>query len=280
MSEQGSTARLATPGYWDGIDIHDPTPFDVERVPPEHLSAPEQAGAGIVLASCLDEVMSNDYMVSDLKTGSEFNPTESELSDGTVFVMDLESIAQFRYGRKFDRDWQEPAPDDPGFPDDPLIEIDAVAMWRSQQPHMPMHGHFGSVRAAFTEDKMTYVRALEWGVLITRCNEDRDRLVATWPLAAPTATGAGVQVPTSGPRECKLLRTAQRVPMKIGQAVPQADRHTPRYSVRSMKRLRSLKILRAATAVYEPQESETEASDEPGLTPGRLFAPEPIPSTA
>ncbi|MGH7194898.1 MAG: hypothetical protein ACREJM_15390 [Candidatus Saccharimonadales bacterium] len=279
MSAAEEQAKLATPEYWDGIDIGDPAPFDVPYVFPAHTTAAEQRGAGIVLASCLDEVMGSDYVEQDLKTGEEFDPTESELGDGTVLVIDQESLAMWTYPQGHDRQWPEPGP----VRDARHLGSDFVGLWRGRQPHSLGLPHFGSERVAFPDEYMTYTRLLHWAVLLTRRDEERKRLLATWALAAPAATPNGVSVPLSA--DSVIFRTAERLPMKVGQAVTMPDLVTPNYGVRHMERVRKLKIVHAATASYEPEEEPTRSGvfrrrPKAKAAEDEVFAPHPQPSTA
>lgn len=276
MVAPGDRARLASSEYWDGIDTDDPSHFDVPYVPAARVTAHEQKAAALVLASCLNEVISNDFVEQELRAGEEFDPTETELEDGTVLIIDSEHLFRWSYPPGSDHEWEEPNQ----ALDTPPISNDFVSMWRGRQPYnTSTDQHFGDERVAFPEDKMVYGRVLSWGVLLTRRDAQRDRFLATWALAAPHATPRGVAVPLSPDME--MFRTAERLPMKVGQAIPNPDTVAPTFGIRSVERVRKLKIVHAATASYEPAEERSRLFRRSKATNEQeAFAPEPEPSTA
>lgn len=275
MISPGEHDKLVSPEYWDGIDIGDPAPFAEPPRMPVHLTVKEHRAAGVVLASCLDDVMSNQHIERDLKVEETFDPTESELGDGTVLILDKEHLSMWTYPPGNERDWKEP---DPAWPDTPPIGSDYVGMWRGRQPYGMDDQHFGDERVVFAEDKIIYSRLLTWAVLLTRRNKNRDRFLATWAFAAPKAGPGGIDVPISD--DVDFMRTAKRLPLTVGQTVPDGDLHTPTFGIRAMERVKKIKIVHAATAEYEPEEEKSGALSSAKARLGKIFVPEPQHSAA
>ncbi|HYF96759.1 MAG TPA: hypothetical protein VD947_01835 [Patescibacteria group bacterium] len=242
--------KLISPEYWGGVDIKDASQFNREMPAPSYLSIQEQAAADLVLATCLGEVMHGNFAETPYWPDENFNPSEGELGDGTVIIVDSESLMRRSYAPGQDREWPE-RHEPTGTR---LGTTDFCDIWKSHQPVDSETPIFGEEQASFPAEKIMYDRALQWGVLVTQKSK---RLVSTCGFELPRVRSNRVFMPS---RRDKMLRRADAMPIPFQKTTTSPELHLDDSSIRGMNRVRGIHIVHAATADYDPKKGREKLS--------------------
>lgn len=229
--------ELISAGYWNGLDINDPEPFRIQPEP-VYLTPLEQHRASVDLAHCLDGVMIGNRDEAEIVNGGNINPTAEEMPDGTVLILDTESLSKYVFIPGHEPEWK-----DPGETGDPSIEDDFLDMWSRRQP-APEDADFGEELTVFGEEDIIYTRSLKWGVVLTREGGDEDgkRVVGIWRFASPRTSAAGVVVPVH--MDNFFGREAKSLPLSIGSTQTRADIRSFHFGIRTIERVNAVRTVK------------------------------------
>lgn len=227
--------ELISAGYWDGLDINATEPFRIQPEP-VYLSPLEQHRASIALAHCLDEVMIGNREEAEIVNGGSLDPSATEMPDGTVLILDTESLNKYAFVPGHEAQWKDP--EEMG---DPPIGDEYLDMWSRRQPAAE-DADFGEEVAVFGEEDIIYTRSLRWGVLLTRGDESGKRLVGTWGFASPRTSAAGVVAPVH--IDNVFGRGAEALPLTVGDTQVQADIRSFHFGIRTIERVNAVRAVK------------------------------------
>jgi hypothetical protein len=229
-----ATPELLTPERWDGIDINNPRDFYSERLP-VFASPGESQKAAIALAGCLEDVMLGSCETSEVELSEgSFEPSEEDMPDGTVLLLDTESLSKYIFEEGHEPDWKEPEKTE-----ESGLDSDFLDLWRRRQP-AAAEDDFGEETAIFKEEGILYVRAVKWGVILTSGGQ---RMLTTWELADPRTTGGGIGI-APGEADMAIGREAKVLPLPINRTVAQPDLQTFHFGIRCIEKVTDIKLVR------------------------------------
>lgn len=227
--------ELISAGYWNGLDINDPDRFRIQPEP-VYLTPLEQHRASVALAHCLDEAMVGNRSEAEVVNGGRFDPSAEEMPDGTVLILDTESLSKYVFVPGHEADWKEPKEEG-----DSPIGDEYLDMWSRRQPAAEDDA-FDEEIAVFKEEDIIYARCLRWGVLLTREDGDNKRLIGTWRLSSVRTSAAGVVVPVH--MDNFFGREAETVPLAIGHTEAQADIRSFHFGIRTIDRVNAIRSVK------------------------------------
>jgi len=217
--------------YWDGVDIHSP---QVNYSDPQiTLTKEEHATAAADLAFTLRDALLNGFNETVLKQEPLFDPTPGNMPDGTVFLLDRESLCltMRRDGQAIRHEIENnPRP----------IEAPYTGQWiRNQLPLGREDVHFGEESAYEVNENLSYSRIISWGVVLTR--ERGKRVLAKWAHGAPKVkVGTHVEVPHGGD---EFFRGGKELPLEVGQTSAYGEFSLPAYSGRMISRIKEIRMV-------------------------------------
>ncbi len=229
--------ELISPGYW-GVDIKDNFRFvaddllyrDVKISPRSRLFAVAR------LQYCLSRVLQHGYAETQLLSQGAFSPTEQELPDGSVVVIEQESLDQLIAPNTDNSEALTGAQmraimGSEGIP----IQEPFVNYWISSQ-QVPDPTVFGRDRAYF-DDNLVYTRELRWGVSLTGTNGVRALAIANFD---------GIKYAQDPPLETEVSDYSHRMPVRVGISGVEADFYTDSDKdciSRAIHRVRQIKVV-------------------------------------
>jgi hypothetical protein len=236
--------RLLTPEHW-GADINNPDQFETSReIELAYLTPQEQHGAAIALSDCLNDVMNNGVAETDSDEEEAFDPSASEMPDGTIIILDSETLSAYNLQPGHMDNWDTPEiTEESNGNGDGLVDL-----WRRNQPGPPKPEdvRFGAERAVFVDEKMIYNHSLQWGVLATRRDGSGQRVAATWNLGGPRTTGGGVIVPVDTTTPEGWGREAAPLPIELGRTVTRPAIRSFHFAIRTIARTNAVYVVRVA----------------------------------
>jgi len=227
---------LLSPVYWDGADINAPNHLGATPESEGQVSEFEGRIAASLLKRTLGFVVADKY--EELQNPiqiPEFNPDSGILEDGTILVIDRESLARYSYPATGERVWDAKKVGEGGSPIlPPYGKHWKENQIRSSEGERP---DFGDDRAFFPELFTIYNRYLQWGVLLSRRN--KLRLIATWALSDPQARRFGIKV--KPPKD-----DGQILPFNVGPGTANLgpDVQADDFTLRLITRVRDVTVIK------------------------------------
>jgi hypothetical protein len=225
-SEPNSALHSAE--YWDEIDIQDPAFFDHPPAPISEFTKVEVARAAESLSKCLYGVMLGlrDEVPAPLGSANEI---PADTSVGTVLALDYEQLQSYRYTDE-NRTMSITRRPEPPPIDEPFSDY-----WLRNQRYVSKPPSFGTEVVAFPEQNMLYTRLVFWAVVTKR---GRRNMLAQWLLEDPEVKGSTVDVRA----DRFATRHAKELPV-VGSAVPEPAIVMPAYTMSTIRRVRSAKVI-------------------------------------
>lgn len=228
---------LHSPGYWDGYDIQQDEVFYAQE---EFLilNKRQYTLASLALKEGLAAIASGNSTEVRYQN-TEFNPPAEVLPDGSVIVLESESLAAFRFD---DQAIQSNEGEDVVTQPIPIARPFADH-WLAHQGSVDEQGEpvlFGIESVFFINEKIWYSRILAWGVIVSL--EKERRAVQTFNFHDPVITSWGIDgIPDYRRRGPKTL--ALPMPISIGETTPSLHIRKPDGDVGAIRRMRSIDVV-------------------------------------
>lgn len=160
--------KFKSPEYWDGLDIYDEELFrHLEWTPFTRLNKKQFKAARQSLMAAQQNVKKGNSVDIRYELGTEFNPSEQQLEDGTVIILKTEELSHHVYTDS-DRRWTKNESRDAVTPpiSRPFSEYwAATRISHTDADDQPNSA--GYEELFYWNDNIRYSRLLNWGVIVT-----------------------------------------------------------------------------------------------------------------
>jgi hypothetical protein len=244
MSEaQPSNANFLSTSYWNGHDIFNIEESGmVEKWDQVRLDRKNYDFARASLQEGLGHAAAGNSTEVRYGTNTEFKPPVGHLEDGSLLVIDHETLAQYKI-HNF-------VPNEPSQSPPEAIFTPYSEYWLENQSVDESRIHCGHGSAYFYDEQIMYMRSLNWGVLMSLDDSSRAIQYFTFDQARLQPNGTVnypkpyIEMPSKLPfkKKIRLQGMAVALPIQIGEVLTEDNSFC-----RGLKRIRAIDIIYPAS---------------------------------